>query len=278
MPLFALRDTAATLVAPVMIVAFDGWVNAGEAGTRAAEVIAAGGDTVATFDGDALFDYRANRPQVTFEEGVMESIEWPEMVLRLAQHGGRDLLVLSGTEPNWNWQRFAGEVAELAAKLGVVEHISLGGIPWAAPHTRPVSTIVTASDRSRVDPDDDHPEGRLVVPGAAVSAVAHAVAATGIPTIGFWARVPHYLGTVHHAAALALVDRLAIHLGVPLPVAELTEEAAEQSRQLDAIAEGRPEVRALIEQLEGLVEQREVSGEDLAAEIERYLRDQDDTR
>lgn len=208
----------------------------------------------------------------------MEDIAWPEMSLRRAEHGGRDLLVLTGTEPNWNWQRLGQEVSELALRLGVVEHISLGGIPWAAPHTRPVSTIVTASDRSRVDPDDDHPEGRLVVPGAAVTAVAHAVAATGIPTVGFWARVPHYLGSVHHAAALALVDRLAIHLGVPLPVATLTEEAAEQTQQLDAIADGRPEVKNLIEQLEGLSDQQETSGEELAAEIERYLRDQDETR
>ncbi|HSF84800.1 MAG TPA: PAC2 family protein [Acidimicrobiia bacterium] len=277
MVLYELRDTG-PLAAPVLIVAFDGWVNAGDAGTRAAEVIASGGETVATFSSDALFDYRANRPQVTFMEGVMEDIAWPEMSLRRAEHGGRDLLVLTGTEPNWNWQRLGQEVSELALRLGVVEHISLGGIPWAAPHTRPVSTIVTASDRSRVDPDDDHPEGRLVVPGAAVTAVAHAVAATGIPTVGFWARVPHYLGSVHHAAALALVDRLAIHLGVPLPVATLTEEAAEQTQQLDAIADGRPEVKNLIEQLEGLSDQQETSGEELAAEIERYLRDQDETR
>ncbi len=277
MVLYVLHETAA-LVAPVLIVAFDGWVNAGDAGTRAAEVIAAGGDTIADFDSDALFDYRANRPQVAFMEGVMEDITWPHMSLRRIEHGGRDLLVLTGTEPNWNWQQLAREVADLALRFGVVEHISLGGIPWAAPHTRPVSTIVTASDRSRVDPDDDHPEGRLVVPAAAVTAIAHSVAATGIPTIGFWARVPHYLGTVHHAAALALIDRLAIHLGVHLPVAGLTDEAAEQARQLDAIAESRPEVKTLIEQLEGLSDQREVSGEDLAAEIERYLRDQDEPR
>lgn len=277
MPLFELSDTG-SLVAPVLIAAFDGWVNAGDAGTRAAEVIASNGRTVATFDSDALFDYRANRPQVVFMEGVMDDIAWPEMTLRHAAHGGRDLLVLAGTEPNWHWQQLSSAIADLAVRLGVVEHISLGGIPWAAPHTRPVTTIVTASDPSRVDPDDDHPEGRLVVPGAAVTAIAHAVAGAGIPTIGFWARVPHYLGTVHHAAALALVDRLAVHLGVPLPVATLTEEAAEQSKQLDAIAESRPEVQALIDQLEGLSDQQEVSGEDLAAEIERYLRDQDETR
>jgi proteasome assembly chaperone (PAC2) family protein len=277
MALYELHETG-VLVAPVMIAAFDGWVNAGEAGTRAAEVIAAGGDLVATFDSDALFDYRANRPSMFYLEGVMEDITWPEMSLRHTDHGGRDLLILTGTEPNWHWQQLASEIADLATDLGVVEQISLGGIPWAAPHTRPVSTIITASDRSRIDPDSDHPEGQLVVPGAAVTAIAHAVTERGIPTIGFWARVPHYLGSVHHAAALALLDRVAIHLGVPLPVAAITEEAAEQSRQLDAIAEGRPEVQTLIEQLEGLTDQREVTGEDLAAEIERYLRDQDEPR
>jgi hypothetical protein len=266
------------LTEPVLIVAFDGWVNAGDAGTAAAGVIAAGGTTAARFAGDALYDYRANRPTITFVEGVMDDIEWPETTLTHVEHGGRDLLVLAGAEPNWNWQQLGVEVAELASRLGVVEQVSLGGIPWAVPHTRPVRTIVTSSDPSRVDPDDDHPEGRLQVPGAVVTAIGHAVASTGIPTIGFWARVPHYIGTTHHAAALALVERVGLHLGIEFFVGDLVAAAAEQLVQLDSIAEGRPQIQALVEQLETLVDDQDaVSGEDLAAEIERYLRDQDDS-
>lgn len=265
------------LAEPVLIVAFDGWVNAGDAGTRAARVIAAGGSTAARFSSDLLYDYRANRPIVTFIEGVMGDVEWPEATITHVVHGGRDLLVLTGAEPNWNWQRLGRDVAELARRIGVIEQVSLGGIPWAAAHTRPVGTIVTSSDPSRVDPDDAHPEGRLQVPGAAVTAIGHHLAEAGIPHIGFWARVPHYIGTTHHASALALVERVALHLSIPLPEADLVAQAAEQVKQLDAIAESRPQVQALVDQLETLADQQEgISGEDLAAEIEHYLRERDD--
>lgn len=276
MALFELHDPG-PLVSPVLIGAFDGWVNAGEAGTRAAEVISAGGDLFASFEADALYDYRANRPTVEFLEGVMERIIWPELTIRHVRHGGRDLLLLAGAEPNWNWQRLADELAQLAVQLGTIEYISLGGIPWAAPHTRPVSTIVTSSDRSRIDPDDDHAIGLLQVPGAAVNAVAHAVAAKGIPTVGFWARVPHYIGTTHHAAALALVERTSLHLGIHVTTLDIEAAALDQLEQLNAIADERPQIKALVEQLETLADQRdEVDGETLAGEIERFLREQDD--
>jgi hypothetical protein len=275
MALYAL-DEFGTLVHPVLVVAFDGWVNAGEAGTTAAEAIAEGGDVIARFDSDSLYDYRAVRPTVDFLEGVMSEIEWPEMMLRRRGHGGRDFIVLTGIEPNWQWQALAGDIAELAIRLGIEEHVSLGGIPWAAPHTRPVTTIVTASDRARLDPSGEHPHGLLRVPGSAVSIVEHAVASQGIPTMGFWARVPHYIGAAYPAAAIALVEQVATHLGVDLPLGELPNVALEQAEQLDGVAAGRPEVQAMVEQLETLVDQQgAVSGEDLAAEIERYLRERD---
>ena len=269
-------DELGGLVKPVLVVAFDGWVNAGEAGTTAADAIAEGGTVVGRFDSDALYDYRATRPTVDFLEGVMDDIEWPEMTLTHRSHGGRDLLVLSGIEPNWHWQTLAGEVGELAVSLGIDEHISLGGIPWAAPHTRPVTTIVTASDRARLDPDGEHPQGLLRVPGSAVSIIEHAVAASGLPTMGFWARVPHYIGAAYPAAAIALVDQVALHLGIDLPLGEMPKDAMDQSEQLDTVAAGRPEVQAMVEQLETLVDQQgAVSGEELAAEIERFLRERD---
>lgn len=275
MALYALEEVA-TLTRPVLVVAFDGWVNAGEAGTTAAEAIAADGDVVARFDSDRLYDYRAVRPTVDFLEGVMSAIEWPQMTLTRRAHGGRDFLVLTGIEPNWSWQLLAGEMAVLAAELGIDEHVSLGGIPWAAPHTRPVTTIVTASDRGRLDPDGEHPQGLLRVPGSAVSIVEHAVAAQGIPTMGFWARVPHYIGAAYPAAAIALVEQVATHLGIDLPLGDLPSAALEQAEQLDGVASGRPEVQAMVEQLEKLVDQQgAVSGEELAAEIERFLRERD---
>lgn len=275
MALYELDDPG-TLDDPVLVVAFDGWVNAGEAGTRAAATLAEGGEVIARFDADALYDFRATRPTLQFFEGVMMEVAWPEMTMTLARHGERSLLVLTGTEPNWHWQQLGHDVADLGRRLGVLEHISLGGIPWATPHTRPITTIVTASDRSRLDPTDEHPDGLLRVPGSAVSTVEHAVAAAGIPTIGFWARVPHYIGAAYHAAAIALIERASLHLGVHLPLGELPAAAAEQAEQLATVAAGRPEVATMVEQLETLVDQQGVvSGEQLASEIERFLRERE---
>lgn len=272
MSLYELVDPGA-LTAPVLVVAFDGWVNAGNAGTTAADALAGDGDEIVTFDADALFDFRDTRPTFDFRQGVMEAIGWPRVTIRRRTVDGRDLLVLSGTEPSLAWNRLTAAVVELAGRFGVTEHVSLGGIPWAAPHTRPVTIITTGSSPDRIPPSDDHPEGLLRVPASAVSAVELAVARSGVPTIGFWARVPNYLGTAFHAAALALVARFGRHLEIELPTLELATEAAEQLIQIDAVVAARPDVRTLVEQLENLVDgQPPVTGEQIAAEIERFLR------
>jgi hypothetical protein len=273
MPLFDLSQPD-RLTAPALVVALDGWVNAGSAATTAAVTLAEDGEVIASFDGDALFDYRLTRPVIDFEDGVMERVAWPSLDLIRRRLPGRDLLVLTGTEPSWNWRRLSAELADLAVHLGVVEHVSLGGIPWATPHTRPVSMISTASTRERAA--DDHPEGLLRVPGSAVSIIEHAVAEQGIPTVGFWARVPHYVGTEFAAAALALVERLEVHLGVEIPTGDLVDEVAQQRAQLDAVVAARPDLVTMVGRLEELVDHQEaVSGEELAAEIERFLRAQE---
>ncbi len=260
----------------MLIVALDGWVNAGQAGTIAAETMVAGGEVVAEFVPDSLFDFRQNRPVVQFDEGVMTTVEWPSMVLRHRRRGDTDLLALTGTEPNWQWQRFAAEVARMARELGVGRHISLGGIPWATPHTRPVTIVATASDRSSLPAGHSHPEGTLRVPASAVSVVEKAVADEGIPTVGLWARVPQYVGTAYSAAALALVEAVAAVLGVDFDVAELADEAAAQRTHLDAIVAARPDIRTVVEKLEVMVDEIGLTtGEELAAEIERFLRGQD---
>lgn len=270
-------DDPGPLIAPVLVVALDGWVNAGQAGTEAAEVLAGDGPVIATFDADSLFDYRVNRPTIDFVEGVIERVIWPELTLRHRKYSARDLLILAGTEPNWNWKRLGRELADLAIRLGVVEHVSLGGIPWAVPHTRPVTVIVTASHRSRLHPEEEHPEGVLRVPGSAVSVLEHAMNQSGIPSTGLWARVPQYIGTPYHAAALALVERVSRLLAIDPATHELEAKADEQRRQLDQIVAGRPDLAAMVSQLEAIAdEQGVVSGEQLAAEIERFLKERGD--
>jgi hypothetical protein len=262
------------LAAPVLIVAFDGWVNAGSAATGAAEHLAGDGAVIARFDPDELYDYRAARPTAEFEGGVLGALDWPDLTIRHRSVEGRDLLVLSGVEPNWHWQRLGGDIADLAVRLGVAEHISLGGIPWATPHTHLTSIIETASHRELLDDDADHPEGTLHAPASATSAVESYVAGRGIPTRGFWARVPHYVGAAYVPATVALVERVLTHLGISLPYGTLLDDAAAQRRRLDELVAEQPEAQAVVERLEQLAVEDTPSGEELAGEIERYLQQQ----
>ena len=263
------------LVAPALIVAFNGWVSAGGAGTATAEHIAADATEVARFDSDLLYDYRVNRPTLEFTEGIIDRIEWPETVVRHRHLDGRDLLVLTGPEPNWRWQALGEAVADLAAELGVVQQVSLGGIPWAAPHTRPTIVVTTSSRRDLLAEDANFPAGVLRVPASAASVVERAIADRGIPTVGFWARVPHYVAGVYHPAVVTLVERVGRYLGVDIPLGGLVDAAAEQRRQLDGALGDQPEVAEVVSRLEEIYDAsgEVASGEEIGAEIERYLRE-----
>jgi hypothetical protein len=261
------------LIRPVLVICLNGWVNAGSAATLVADTI--GGETIASGDPDLLFDYRVTRPTLDFVEGVMTQLVWPSLSLRRFHAAGRDILILAGTEPNWNWRRLGNELVHVAVELGVGQQISVGGVPWAWPHTRPVPIIATASDRAHLPEGDERPEGLLRVPSAAVSTLEYMIAGSGIPTVGFYARVPQYVGLEYPAAALALIRRLERHLGITLPVADLGRLAAEQRAELDSVSASRSDVKTMIEQLEAMVDAaKAVSGEQLAAEIERFLRGQ----
>jgi hypothetical protein len=267
-------DRRPALDQPVLVLCLDGWVNAGSAASLVAKTL--GGDKIASGDPDLLFDYRVTRPTLDFVEGIMTELVWPHMSLKHLVAGQQDILVLSGTEPNWNWRRLGTELSHLAVELSVRQEISMGGVPWAWPHTRPIPIIATASDPAHLPMDDEHAEGLLRVPSAAVSALEYMIAGTGIPTIGFYARVPQYVGVEYPAAALALIRRLEQHLGVDLPTGDLAEHAATQRAELDSVAETRSDIKNMIEHLEAMVDAaKAVSGEQLAAEIERFLRQQD---
>jgi predicted ATP-grasp superfamily ATP-dependent carboligase len=278
--MYEIVEDLSGLRTPVLLVTFDGWVSAGAAGTATADHVAPEREAreVAVFDADALFDFRVNRPTATFEDGRLTQVEWPRIAVRLRALAGRDLLVLSGPEPNWRWQEFGRSVADLAVRLGVVESVSLGGIPWATPHTRPTTVVTTASRGDLIGVDANYPEGTLHVPAAVTITLERALADSGVPTAGFWARVPHYVAGTYYPAVVALVERLSRHLGVEIPLAPLVEESAAQRRHLDALVADRPEARTMVERLEQLADTAagDVSGEDLAAEIERFLREESD--
>jgi hypothetical protein len=154
------------LASPALVVAFQGWVNAGNVGTEACDHL--GGELLAEFDADALFDYRSNRPVVDFVDGRLERLQWPHLSLRRSSFEERDVLLLSGSEPDWQWKALGRSVAELATALGVVNVVSLGGVPAATPHTYPTPLLTTASRPDLIGEDEQLPEGLLRVPGAAV--------------------------------------------------------------------------------------------------------------
>jgi proteasome assembly chaperone (PAC2) family protein len=266
-----------SLAAPVLIQALSGWVDVGSAGTLAAARLVDDGELVATFDTDALFDYRTNRPILDIYDASMKELAWPELSVRRASYGGRDLLVLTGTEPDLRWKEFASAVREVSLRLGVTQLISLGAVPAAIPHTIPTPVLATASDRSLLAKDIPVLAGAMRVPSAAVSVNDLYLSEAGVPTVGFWAQVPHYVAALYHAGAVALLRRTAEHLLIDIPIEDFEEEARNQRAQLDQIVDARPEAKAYVERLEQMADEQQVpSGEEIAAELERFLRETTD--
>ncbi len=276
MPLYRLESPLPSLDAPVVIAALDGWVDAGSAATSAVAVLAGHATPIATFDADQLYDYRSRRPVLEIRDGRPSLLAWPELVLRHACLGGRDLLILSGAEPDDRWHALADAVVELTGRLGVRSWVSLGAIPAAVPHTRPVPLLGTESSpgllRGGVDAG---PTGLMRVPAAALSMLEMAVAAAGIPAAGYFAQIPHYVTGEYATAAVALLRAVERHLDVELPRGDLSDEARALRVRLDAATAADETTLAYVGRLEAMVdESRLPEGDDLITEIERFLRDQ----
>jgi proteasome assembly chaperone (PAC2) family protein len=274
--LYRLEEPVDGLTAPVVIAAFDGWIDAAGAATTATAHLADDGQVIATFDGDALFDFRSRRPTLDIVDGTLSELGWPELTLTRNTVGGRDLLVLMGAEPDLRWRELATSILDLCLRLGVVEWVSLGTIPAAVPHTRPVPVLATASAPGLLRHEvTQGPEGLLRVPAAALSTIELAVSGSGIPAVGFYGQVPHYVGGPYAAASVALLEHLARHLGVDIDPGDLSSQAVEQRQRLDAAAASDEDTQQYIARLEAIVgEERIPSGDELASEIERFLREQ----
>jgi PAC2 family len=273
MPLFRLRDDLPALRAPVLIGAFDGWIDAGGAASTAAARLAAEVESIASVDADALYDYRSRRPVLDVIDGTLTRLEWPQLAIARRRAEERDLLVLHGPEPDFRWRELGEQVMETAVRLGVVQWVSLGAIPAAVPHTRPVHVFGTASDSGLLHDDvEQGPQGLLRVPAAALSVVEMAVANAGIPTVGFYAQVPHYVGGPYAAGAIALLEQLGRHVGVDLPLGGLADEALTQRQRLDTAVGNDEDAKEYLERLESIAGEEHVpSGDELASEIERFL-------
>lgn len=271
MSVYDLTDELDDPVAPALIVSFEDWVDAAGAASTAARHIAEGGEVVATFDTDGLYDYRSHRPVLDIVDGSPKSFVWPALTVTRRRLAERDLFVLTGPEPDYRWKAFAESVLELAVRLGVVEHVSLGAIPAAVPHTAPTPVMMTASSPDLMrgaSPTD----GLLRVPAAAVSLVEWTLAQNGIPAVGFWAQVPHY-ATPFAAGSIALIRRIEDHLSVTIGAGSLEQDDALQRGALQKLLADNPEAQEYLERLQGLMGEQEVpSPENIAEEVERFLR------
>jgi hypothetical protein len=273
MAIYELHNEPDDSVAPVLIVSFQDWVDAGAAGTTAARHIGEGGELIASFDPDAIFDYRSHRPVLDIVDGTPKQFAWPELTLRRRRLPERDLFVLTGPEPDYHWKEFADDVLELALRVGIIEHVSLGAIPSAVPHTVPTQVMMTASSSELVD-GSVAVEGLLRVPAAAVSLVEWTMAQNGIPAVGFWAQVPHY-ASLYAAGAIALVRRVETHLSVTIGAGALEEEDARQRKALQEIMSSNEEAQEYLERLESLFGEQQIPPADnIAEEVERFLRNQ----
>lgn len=268
-------DDPGDLVAPTIVAAFDGWIDAGGASTTAIGLLADGADPVVAFDPDDLFDYRARRPTLDIVDGRLSELTWPELSIRRQRAGEHDLLLLTGAEPDYRWHELTEAIVELAQRLGVVSWISLGAIPAAVPHTRPVPILGSESApgllRADVVPG---PQGLLRVPSAAISVLEFAMANAGLPALGYYAQIPHYVSGPYPAAALSLLRTLGRHLATELPEGTLEAEADELRTRLDTAAKLDETTAKYVDRLEGMVDEARLpAGDELIADIERFLRD-----
>ncbi len=268
-------DEEPGFTAPVLVAALEGWVDAGGAGTTAAGQLADGGTVVATFDADAIYDYRVRRPTLDIVDGRPLTLEWPALTITATTVGERELLVLTGPEPDYRWRELATDVVELAKRLGVASWASLGAIPAAVAHTRPVPILATASaDGLLPSGIRQGPDGLLRVPSAALSVFELTASSRGIPAVGLFAQVPHYVSASYPTASIALLTALGRHLGVELPVGQLATRALERRNMLDAATAADEQTKAYVERLEALSdESRLPEGDELIADIERFLRE-----
>lgn len=270
---------------PIMLLAMSGWVDAASVGTDAAERIADGGDVVGEFDPDALFDYRSSRPTLHFSSGNLTDIVWPGLRIFHRSIDGTDLLIVTGNEPDFRWQELTRELVDLTDRWGVTRFVTIGAVPAPVPHTRPVRVICTTSDDALLKDGDEVLPDDLVVPGAAVSVLRQGVSDSGIPAIGYWAQVPHYLQGPFHAGVLSLMERVGGQIDVAFPIGDLALEASTQIEQIDSDLSESDDARQYVERLEQMQEERpeliapfqEVpSADEIGAEVERFLRSASD--
>jgi predicted ATP-grasp superfamily ATP-dependent carboligase len=270
---------------PVLLAAFRGWNDGAQAASLAAGYLAKtwGAEQFADIDPEDFFDFQATRPHVSLEEGLTRRIDWPETGFYHARPEGldRDIVLLLGIEPNLRWRTFTDLVVGLAQELEIELMITLGALLADVPHTRPAPVTGSATDEElvqRLGLSASRYEG----PTGIVGVLHDACRQAGIPSASLWAAVPHYVSlTPSPRAAVALCERLGDLIGVEVDVDELEEAAQAYEEQVSEAVASDDETASYVEELERRSDSIEEStdlpsGDALAAELTRFLRERDE--
>jgi proteasome assembly chaperone (PAC2) family protein len=273
------------LRSPVLVAAFRGWNDGGQAASLATGYLAKlwNAQQFAEIDPEGFFDFQVTRPHVSLVEGVTRRIDWPETAFRRASMPGaeRDAVLLTGNEPNFRWRAFTNLIVGMAKELRVELVVTLGSLLADVPHTRAAPVTGSASDPELVERlglETSRYEG----PTGIVGVLHDACRTAGLPSASLWAAVPHYVSLAPSPrAAQALVDRLAGLLGVEIDSEELREAGETYAEQVSAAVATDEETQAYVEELEQRTDEsipdeaQLPSGDALAAELTRFLRDRE---
>ena len=279
-------DGRPELTRPVLIAAFRGWNDGAQAASLAAGYLAKTwqAQRFAHVDPEEFFDFQATRPHVSLEAGMTRRIDWPETAFYHARPDGldRDVVLLLGIEPNLRWRTFTDLLVGLVRELGVEMMITLGALLADVPHTRPSPVTGSASDPDLVR-QLGLSESRYEGPTGIVGVLHDACRRAEIPSASLWVAVPHYVSlTPSPRAAVALCERLGGLIGLDVDVSELEEAAQSYEEQVSEAVASDEETAAYVEELEQRVDSLEESSSDLpsgdalAAELTRFLRERDE--
>jgi proteasome assembly chaperone (PAC2) family protein len=264
---------------PVMVLAFEGWNDAGEAATAVIEHLedSWAARPLAEFDPDEYYDFQVNRPTIAFDDDGIRQVGWPTTRISLAQAAAapRDIVLVRGIEPNLRWRTFCTELLDIAAALKVNQVITLGALLADVPHTRPVPVTVSANEDAVAKTLGLEPS-RYEGPIGIVGVFQDMASAAGLSAATMWAAVPHYVSqSPCPKATLVLLGKIEDLLGITIPLGDIPEEARAWQHGVEEMATDDPEIADYVSRLEqarDTTELPEASGEHIAKEFERYLR------
>ena len=277
---------------PVLVAAFEGWNDAGDAATGAADWLvrhceAPGPEPFATIDPDANIDYQSRRPHVEISDGVAVGVQWPLHACYATAWEARDVVVVRGVEPNLNWRSYCDGIIDVAHETGCDTVVTFGALLGDVPHTRPVRVTGTSTDTDLVA-SLGLATSRYEGPTGIVGVLSDSCRRAGLHTVSLWAPVPHYVASPPNPPATrALLERFASMAGVSLDLEDLDRLVDLWRTQIDQALEGNDEMQGYVRQLELRVDTDDAeeqgvvlgevdvpSAEELVGEVEQFLREQ----